>query len=183
MARKILAGGYKMKNATTIAITKLVSGRSKVAKEAREALNPGEYEIDTTVHITGTMKIGEAHEIAPTASILNADFLTMVLHHAGITRDAATKLIEKVASDYLVDWTGSDEDKEEAKAARKAKVEEIDPDGKIKAIFSEFKNSLPRIPSKGKVTWKGNVSEIEAATPADIEIGVVADEEPEIETA
>jgi len=162
-----------MKDATTIALTKVISGRSKDAKNAREALEPGEYVVDTTVHITGTMKVGEDHDIAPTASILNADFLTLVLHHAGITRDAAAKVIEEVAGDYLIDWTGSDEDKADAKAARKAKIEEIDPDGKIKAIFADFKNSLPRIPSKGKVTWKGSVAEIEAiGEPMEIEEAV-----------
>jgi len=166
-----------MKNATTIAITKVVSGRSKDAKAARAALKPGEYPVDATVHITGTLRVGEDHDITPTASILNQEFLALVLHHAGITREAAANLIEKVADEYLIDWTGSKEDKDAAKAARKAKVAEIDPDGKIESIFADFKAALPRIPSAGKVTWKGNVAEIEAATEADIEIGTLADDE------
>lgn len=177
MARKILAGGYRMKNATTIALTKVVSGRSKNAKDAREALEPGEYAVDTTVHITGTMKVGDDHDIAPTASLLNQDFLALVLHHAGITRKAAVEAIEKVADDYLIDWTGSEEDKEAAKTARKAKVAEFDPEGNIASLISGFKNSLPRIPSKGKVTWKGTVAEIEAiGEPMEIEEAVAIED-------
>jgi len=171
-----------MKNATTIAITKVVSGRSKAAKEARKALEPGEYDIDTTVHITGTLKVGEDHTIAPTASLLNQEFLALVLHHAGITRDAAANVIKKVADDYLVNWTGSDEDKASAKEERKALVAAFDPEGKIEGIFAEFKDTLPQIPSKGKVTWKGNAEEVAADAPAEIEIGDLA-EAAEKETA
>jgi hypothetical protein len=160
-----------MKNETTIALTKVVSGKSKDTKVARACLKPGEYKVDTTVHVVGTMRVAEDNDIAPTVSILNTDFLALVLHHAGITREASAKLIKEIADDYLIDWTGSEEDKKKAKAARKAKVAEIDPEGKIRAIFDDLKASLPRIPAKGKVTWKGTVVEVEAiGEPMEIEV-------------
>jgi len=161
-----------MENATTIAVTKGV--KAKIAKEARGNMNPGSYDVDTTVRIKGTLKVGEDRDIAATASILNKEFLVLVLHNAGITRKAAARVIEEVAGDYLTNWTGSDEDKDAAKAARKAKVAEFDPEGKIAAIFDGFKDTLPRIPSKGKVTWKGNVEEI--TNSVEIEIGTSSEE-------
>lgn len=160
-----------MQDATTIAITKGI--KAKIAKEARGNMEPGEYEVDATVHITGRIKVGEDHTIAPTASILNKEFLVMVLHHAGITRKAAAKVIREVAGDYLVNWKGTDEDKKNAKEERQALVAGFDPEGQIAAVFEAFKESLPQIPSKGKVTWKGNVEEIVVEAPMEIEIGTI----------
>ena len=157
-----------MENSTTLAITKSVS--KKETTGARSGLEPGEYEVDTTVRITGKLKVGKDYEKRATASILNQEFLMLVLHYGGFTRDAAVALLGKVASDYLNDWDGSDEDKEAAKKRRKAEVEKFDPEGKVQAIFDEFKGSLPMIPSKGKVSWKGSVEELGLSNVTEIEV-------------
>ena len=162
-----------MKDATRIAVGRVVSGKAKADKEARANLKPGEYNIDTTVHITGKLTVGEDHTIAPTSSLLNKEFLVLVLNHAGITRKAAMSSIERVAEDYLVNWTGSKEDKEAAKVARKERVADFDPDGAVEAFFDGFKKTLPQIPSKGKVTWKGSAEEIIIEAPMEIEIGTI----------
>lgn len=46
-----------MNNATQVALAKIVA--EKAYKEAREKLEPGQYAIDTTVRVTGLIKVGE----------------------------------------------------------------------------------------------------------------------------
>lgn len=149
-----------MNTLVTMAISKAISGNSKTAKDARAAMTVGEHNVKATVVLDGKLIVEEDQEIKATASILNEDFLALVLHHAGITREAAVKAITEVAGEYLVDWTGSKEDKANAKAARKAKLASIDPDGKISNIFATFADTLPKVPRAGKVTFKGKVEEV-----------------------
>lgn len=143
-----------MNSLTTIAIAKVVSDRSKDFKAARAGLIAGEHEIDTVVRLKGKIVVEDDQEIAPTASILNVESLLLILKTAGVTREAAMRAISSVASEYLVNWTGSDEDKKAAKEARKEALAEYDPDGKGKAVFDEFKSSLPKIHRDGKVVCK-----------------------------
>jgi len=157
-----------MDNVIRTVIGKLVSGRTKGDKAARAAIEPGVYEVDTTVHVTGKLTVGEDHEIAPTASLLNKEFFAMVLHNAGVTREAAVKAMEEAASEYLLGWTGSEEDKEAAKEARKEKLAEYDPEGKMAGLIDGFKGRLPMVPSKGKTTWKGNFIEVEGTATTEI---------------
>ena len=149
-----------MKDITTIAISKAISGSTKAAKAARSALTVGVHPVSTMVHLDGMLTVEDDQSITPTASLMNEDFLALVLHHAGITRESALKAIEAVAGDYLVDWTGSKEDKKAAKAERKAQVAAFDPEGKLAGRFAEFKASLPKIPRAGKVSFKGAVTEV-----------------------
>jgi len=162
-----------MDTLTTLAITKALSASSKTVKNARSAVSTGEHAVCATVKLEGVLKVQEDQEITPTASLLNLEFLALVLHCAGVTRESAVRAIEAVSSEYLVDWTGSKEDKKAAKAARKARVEEFDPEGKLSAIFDTFKNSLPKIPRAGKVTFKGDVEEI--AMPTNLHVVEEAD--------
>ena len=149
-----------MKNLTTIAVSKAISGSTKAAKEARAALTVGKHEVHAVVNFDGVLTVEEDQEITPTASILNEEFLALVLHHAGITRESALRTVSLVAKDYLADWTTSKEDKKAAKAMRKAQVAKFDPEGRLSGIFQEFKATLPKIPRAGKVTFKGSVEEL-----------------------
>ena len=149
-----------MEKLTTIAISKLVSSTSKEYKNARQSLEPGEYEIDTTLQIQGSIKVGEDYESTPTCSLLNQEFLMLVLHHAGITRSSALKILEQTATLYLKDYNGSAADKKAAKEARKQMIASFDPEGKVSEIFESFKESLPKIKSNGKVTIDCRVEEL-----------------------
>jgi len=149
-----------MKDLTTIAVSKAIGGGTKAAKSARQSLTVGEHKINAVVNLDGVLKVEEDQMILATASILNEDFLTLVLHHAGVTRESALTAISKVAGGYLTDWTGSTEDKKAAKAQRKAQVLKFDPEGKLSSIFQEFKATLPKVPRAGKVTFKGSVVEM-----------------------
>ncbi len=151
--------------AEIMAVAKGIS--SKESKSARAELEAGEHRVSGTFTVDGTLLIAEDQEIKATASLLNKEFLALVLHHAGITRDHAKKVIGEVAEDYLIDWSGSKEDKKAAKKARKAAVAEYDPEGKIAGAFDEFAEDLPKVPRAGKVTFKGAVAKADTESASD----------------
>lgn len=150
-----------MKNTEIVALSKVL--KKKAVDAAREELPVGDHEIDMTVQLTGTLSVSEDYDKAATASLLNQDFFLLVLKNSGVTRDAAAKAIAEIATEYLTNWSGSDNDKAEAKALRKEKVAEFDPKGEIQAIFNDLKITLPSISAKGPVKFKGQVEAIEAA--------------------
>jgi hypothetical protein len=146
-----------MNNIETLAMSKV---SSKKAVDARKNVTAGKYHVDMTVRVRGDLSVGEDTETTPTASLLSVDFLLLAFHAAGVTRKAAMKAIGNVADGYLVNWTGSKEDKENAKEARQEALAAYDPDGKMKELFSRFKDDLPKVPKKGSVKFKGEVEEI-----------------------
>lgn len=147
-----------MNNIETLAMSKAVT--KKVVDASRKEVTAGKYSVDMTVHIKGDLSVGRDTEVIPTASLLSVDFLLLAFHSAGITRKAAMKAIKNVADGYLVNWTGSEEDKERAKEARQEALESYDPEGKMKELFSNFKAELPKVPKKGSVKFKGEIEEI-----------------------
>jgi hypothetical protein len=147
-----------MNNIETLAMNKAVT--KKVVDASRKNVTAGKYHVDMTVRVRGDLSVGEDTETTPTASLLSVDFLLLAFHAAGITRKAAMKAIGNVADGYLVNWTGSKEDKEKAKEARQEALDAYDPDGKMKELFSSFKDDLPKVPKKGSVKFKGEVEEI-----------------------
>lgn len=149
-----------MNSITTIAISKAISASAKATKEARKALDAGTYNVKTTVELEGTLVVGEDEEATATASLLNEEFLALVLHHSGITKQAALNAIQKVADEYLVNWTGSDADKKAAKEARKELVAKYDPEGNVKKTIDSVKKRLPKIKKAGKVKFNGQVTEV-----------------------
>lgn len=147
-----------MNNVETLAMSK--AAVTKKVVDARKNVTAGKYHVDMTVRVRGDLSVGEDTETTPTASLLSVDFLLLAFHAAGITRKAAMKAIGNVADGYLVNWTGSKEDKEKAKEARQEALDSYDPDGKMKELFSRFKDDLPKVPKKGSVKFKGEVEEI-----------------------
>jgi hypothetical protein len=148
------------KDLVTMALSKAISPSSKIAKEARAALTPGVHSVNEMVRLTGDLVVSEDGERSPTSSLLSVDFMLMVLHRCGVTRDSAMSVISEIAEEYLVDWTGSKEDKKKAKEARKKALAEYDPNGKGKAIFEDFKGKLPKTPTKGAVKFEGTVETV-----------------------
>lgn len=141
-----------MKNVTEMALAKV---KTKPAKMAA-----GRHEVNTVVRLTGEIVVAEDQQIAPTASLMSVDFLLLTLKAAGVTREHAMKVIEEVAGEYLVDWTGTKEDKKAAKKARKDAVLAFDPDNKGKEVFDKFKAGLPTIPRNGAVKFEGTAQEV-----------------------
>ena len=140
---------------TKTAIAKII--KDKELKADRKELKVGIHQVSGVFRIEGELTVAEDQEIAATASLLNKEFLALVLHHAGITREHAKKVISKVANGYLSNWKGTDEDKKAAKEAREAAVAEYDPEGDLASVFSDFANELPKVPRTGAVKFKGAV--------------------------
>jgi hypothetical protein len=180
MLGKMPRGRYEMKNFETLALSKAV--KDKAAKTARKELKPGEYTVDMNVHLTGVLKINEDTSKVPTSTLLNQEFFALVLHHAGVTREAAVKVINEVASDYLADWTDKERDGKAAKAARKEKVEEFDPEGKIKAVFDGVKAKIPKTPVAGSASFAGEVEMVAGSEVEVPEVSVTVAESKEEES-
>ena len=64
---------------------------SKIQAEAgaRNNLLPGTYDIDTTVHVTGQIKVGADYTTAPTVSIPLKETLALFIAYCGVTREYA----------------------------------------------------------------------------------------------
>lgn len=153
-----------------MAVSKSIA--AKVAKSARDELGPGAYPVDTVVRITGTLSVLEDTEKTSTSTLLNEDFLSLVLHHAGITRERAAEVISEIAGEYMEEWTGSKEDKKAAKKARQERVKAFDPEGKISKIFADVKARVPRTPVRGSVKFAGACEAVESS----VEVGSLAEE-------
>ena len=151
----------ELRNTTMVALGKAASSQTKVGKAARGALKVGSYKVNDTVQITGEITVKEDTEARSTSSILNVEFMLMVLKASGATREASVKAIEAVADDYLQNWIGDGIDKKEAKKARQAKLAKYDPEGKAMAAWDAMIDRLPLTPKKGACSFKGEIKAIE----------------------
>jgi hypothetical protein len=129
--------------------------------KAEEKLTQGRYHVNTVVRICGDVVVGKDTDKKATNCLLSKEFFMMVLKASGITREAAMSTIESVASSYLREWTGSDEDKKASKEAREKALAEYDPDGKGIALFDKCASALPRIPVAGSTKFEGEMEVIE----------------------
>jgi hypothetical protein len=136
--------------------------KKKDAEWARKAVVSGTFPVDVTVRLCGDVSVGEDTKKKSTNSFLSEDFLIMVLHMAGCTRDRAAEIIETVATACLVTAANS-EDKDEAKRVREAMVEKFDSDGFIRETIAGIKERIPMTPVKGSVSFKGAVEVVTSA--------------------
>lgn len=79
--------------AEILAIAKAVTAECE--KSAREALAPGVYYVDTTVRIRGTVVVEEGGDRRPTVSIPLKETMALLLHHCGVTRNAAMDALSR----------------------------------------------------------------------------------------
>jgi hypothetical protein len=134
-----------------LAISKAVNGKD--VGWARDAVVPGEYPIDVTVHVSGTVAVGADGDRAGTSKILSEEFVILALHMAGCTRERAVAIIRELA--------GSAD-----KKARQAMLAAFDADGRVAGLFAELKAAVPRTRVRGDVAFAG-VAEV----VADVAIG------------
>lgn len=163
-----------MEALTTMALSKAVNTKSKEAKAARAEMSVGSHNVDVTVRLKGVVTVGSDTSKASTNTLLNQEFLQLVLYNAGVTRNAAIEIVSRVAEEYMMCWDGSEEGKKEAKKTRQAVVKQFDPEGKIAAIFNKAKDRLPRTHVKGAVKFKGTVEEVFDSVSSDDELPVVS---------
>lgn len=119
-----------MNHAVLLGLSKLIE---KEAKLARPDVEPGEYEIDTTVHLRvfGTLDVGGDEEYTPTVKFPWKTVLALCLRYAGVTREHAMASLVQAMQESLK--TGADAaelvsalaDLEEAEAIVQAGLDEL----------------------------------------------------------
>jgi hypothetical protein len=137
-----------------------VVAKAMKSVKAEDKLSQGRHHVNTVVRICGDVVVGKDTDKKATNCLLSKEFFMMVLKASGITRDAAMATVESVASSYLREWTGSEEDKKAAQKAREEALSEYDPDGKGIQLFDKCASSLPRIPVSGSTKFEGEIEEI-----------------------
>jgi len=134
----------------TIALNNAVE--TKVAKEAREALEVGKHSVDFMVRVTGTINVAEDTEKTPTVSIPLKEVLALFIARSGCTREASIALLRECMTDALKDGV-----KGVGAVDAAADIDEA-----FKAEVAALTASLPKTPVKGKVTTKLTVTEVSA---------------------
>lgn len=118
---------------------------SKVKDDGvRDAVVPGEYNIDTTVRIRGNLVVGEDYERATSAVLPHTEVLALALHLAGIQQDRAIAIIRESVKACLTDG-------ESAVGQIKANIPTIEAE--IKRIKEEIVSQLPKQQCKGNVKF------------------------------
>lgn len=134
----------------TLAVAKVI--KDTALKTARHEVDPGIYPVDTLVHITGTIRIGEDEEYIPTTSIPVIDALALMLHDAGITGPNAINTLMRAMTRAL----NQDEDAKAIIKGLRSDMEEAE--AKVTAAL----DTLPVQIRHGKVTTKLTITEIVA---------------------
>lgn len=132
----------------TLSLSKAVD--EKVAKAARASVVAGAFEVDFTVRVVGTVRVGEDTTVAATTSIPWSKVAALLLQRAGCTRDGSVALLRSVLTEALA---GEDD-------LDKALTEEA------KAMVADLVGDLPRQARKGAVTMKVAVLPVEVEEPA-----------------
>ena len=132
--------------ANSIALSKLAA-----AANARASLTPGEYEVDTTVHVKGTLKVGADYDTAPTVSIPLKETLALFIAYSGVTGDhAINALVKAMRQSIATDGTGA--------GVLAATMPVIN--ATMARVEAEVIALLPRQDRKGPVTAKLQVTQV-----------------------
>ena len=132
-------------NIEVTALNNLVA--AKVAKTARDEVNPGEHTVDFTVRVTGTVKVLADTEKTSTVSIPVKEVLALFVQRSGCTREASLALLRECLTDALNNSTKGEGAIEGG----------VDLDAEFKAAVADLTASLPKTPVKGAVKTALNV--------------------------
>lgn len=141
-----------MENVTKVAVAKELK---KTAEIAREALTAGTYNVNDTVtlHIQGTLKVGEDSDYTPTTSIPYKAALALFVRYCGITREAAMEALTKAMKEAI--------EANEAGEQTVEKIQELADLAVAEAKVQEGLDKLPKKTKKGAVTGKLTITEVE----------------------
>lgn len=132
---------------TTSATTLLAlnTAATKLAKDVRDSVTPGTYEVDEVVafRVTGTVKVGEDETYTPTTSVPTKAALALFMRYAGVTGPHAMEALARAMREAAA--LGTD-----AKAA-KIIAEMHDVDATEAKVIASLE-ALPKATRKGKVS-------------------------------
>jgi len=138
-----------MTNEETVAIAKVI--KKAVLTAARDALDPGEYDIDATISLSGYIRVAEDTEKVPTVNIPILDALALAIHDAGITGKAALAALKRA----MIRALEQDEDAKQIIQEQRASLERAEIE--IRAALAD----LPKVTVKGMVTTKLEIETLE----------------------
>jgi hypothetical protein len=127
------------------ALTQLCLKGFKADRNARQQVATGEHEVNTLVHIQGTVKVAKDYTTVPTVSIPLKETLALFIHYCGCTREAALTALHRAASE-AIDATGK------GKGSLEAAIPVVEEG--LKRVMEEL-DELPRQDRKGAVSIKG----------------------------
>jgi hypothetical protein len=126
-------------------------GKLIKTEAARDALTVGKHQIDETLtlHVQGTITVGEDFEWVPTVSIPYKTAFALFVRYSGVTREAAMDAVTKAMKEALT-----------TEAEAKELMEDMAVLDKAEKIVQAGLEALPKQPKKGAVTAKVTVTEV-----------------------
>lgn len=128
----------------TLALSKSV--KEAAEKAARAETNAGTHEVDFTVRIKGTLKVGEDYEKKSSCSIPFKAVIALMAQRMGFQRDAAIALITECVADAM---------KANMSKGDVATSEGAEDDMGLETIYKDMIDkaceTLPKTPTKGAV--------------------------------
>lgn len=134
-----------------VALKSVISLPENVAKDIRNEVFPGEYEVDCNLRLRGRMTVGEDYEKTPTCRVPTITTIALFMHYAGITRTAAAAALTRALTEAIVDG--------EKGADVLAAIETVER--MVETVQNDILANLPKIPAKGAVTGKLRIDAIE----------------------
>lgn len=122
----------------TVALASLKSG------DARDDVQPGSYPVDFKVRITGTVKVGEDSEKAPTARIPHLATMALFVNRMGFQRERAAAILFECMQEAIT----MDKDSRETLLNNFPEIRDCEEG--LRAMM----RSLPPIKERGHVTTK-----------------------------
>lgn len=133
-----------MRDAVKLCLTRIKD------EDVRDRVNPGEYHIDTTVRIRGTLKVQDDYERQTIMSLPHTEVLALALHLAGVQQDRAIKCIRDAVKECLSQG-------ESAVGCVREQIPTIESE--IVRIKREIVEQLPKQSCRGNVRFTAELIE------------------------
>lgn len=118
---------------------------------ARETLLPGTYNVDTMVHVKGTIKVGEDYLTRPTVSIPLKETLALFIAYSGVTGPHAIAAL-RLAMQHAIAEDGTGKGELETTMPIVAQT--------LARVQAEIIDQLPRQQRKGAITHRLTVEQV-----------------------
>lgn len=137
-------------------VLSVAMGKIAAPSKARSNLLPGTYNVDSIVRVSGTLRVGENYERAPTVSVPLKETLALFIAYSGITATHATTALTRALGEAIAK-TGTGQG---SLAETMPIVEQT-----MNRVQSEVIDNLPRVNVSGRVDASLNIEEVEKVVP------------------
>ncbi len=126
-----------------------VLGGNKDITESRDAVTPGEYPVDFTLRVSGTVKVGADTEVSPTVKMDAAEMLALL-----VEKVASGDITKSKAKDSMALILDLQREVDGLSKADKEKLTARGYDGAEKVYKAEQASRLGKTSRKGSVSGK-----------------------------